>query len=118
MANNETLEERMNTPPASIPDPQNTEQFYTESFSEVLVQSIGYYVVCEFLIGTSNIVVKEGILYAAGMNFLTLRDEQSTQFTVCDLYSLKFVTVYDSTTRPPQLNNNGRTYQNGRTHSR
>ncbi|MCI8649535.1 MAG: hypothetical protein HFG20_05400 [Anaerotruncus sp.] len=88
----------------STSPPQTTSEFYAESFSEVLIKSIGYYVVCEFLIGTNSVTVKEGILYAAGMNFLTLQDPDSDRFTVCDLYSLKFVTVYNS--RPQYGQNN------------
>ena len=102
--------------PNSTP-PQNAEEFYTESFTEVLVRSIGYFVVCEFLIGTGGLVEKSGILYAAGNNFITLYDRESDSYTICDFYALKFVTVYNSRVRPatfiPRQNarmaqNNGR----------
>ena len=79
--------------------PENAQEYYTNSFSEVLFKSIGYYVVCDFLIGSNNIVTKEGILYTSGVNFLTLQDPVNGRFTVCDLYALKFVTIYEE---PPR----------------
>lgn len=71
-----------------------TSAFYADSFSDVLMRSIGYYVTCEFLIGTGGLEQKSGYLYAAGVNFLTLHDVAQNRYTVCDLYSVKFVTVY------------------------
>ena len=53
-------------------NPQNTEQVYASSFVSVLTENLGYYVVVEFLIGTSGLVQKEGIRYNAGNNFITL----------------------------------------------
>lgn len=103
---------------ASTPPPQNAEEFYTESFSDVLVRSIGYFVVCEFLIGTGGLEEKSGILYAAGNNFITLYDRESDSYTICDFYAVKFVTVYNSRVRPAAFTprSNARMAQsNGRT---
>lgn len=71
-----------------------TSAFYADSFSDVLMRSIGYYVTCEFLIGTAGLEQKSGYLYAAGVNFLTLHNVENNQYTVCDLYSVKFVTIH------------------------
>lgn len=71
-----------------------TTAFYADSFSDVLMRSIGYYVTCEFLIGTGGLEQKSGFLYAAGVNFLTLHNPENNQYTVCDLYSVKFVTIH------------------------
>ena len=38
----------------------------------ILAQNIGEYVVIEFLIGTENIVRKQGMLYFVGRSFVTL----------------------------------------------
>ncbi len=76
------------------------EELYFESFGDVLRRAIGYYTVCEFLIGTSNLQIKSGILYAAGSNFVTLQNPDDNSFTVCDIFSLKFATIYDSHTPP------------------
>ena len=82
--------------------PENANQFFYESFSEVLSKAIGYFVVCEFLIGNA-IVEKSGILYAAGVNFVTLENPANGSFTVCDIYSLKFATFYDTTEVPEEF---------------
>ena len=87
----------------------STEAYYTQSFSEVLVKSLGYYVTCEFLIGTNSLVERSGILYAAGNNFMTLQEGPTGPFMVCDIYSLKFVTVYNSHVRPQHMHD--RTFQ-------
>ena len=80
--------------------PQTAQEAYYNSFAEVLTQSIGYFAVCEFLIGTGGLVEKYGILFAAGINFVTLYDQENDSYTTCDLYSLKFVTFYNSRVRP------------------
>ena len=84
-----------------IPDTYN--EFYRESFAHVLQESIGYYVVCEFLVGV-EIVRKSGILFAAGVNFLTLLDTRTEGYTICDFYSLKFATIYNRKTIPDSDN--------------
>ena len=95
--------------------PQSAQEAYYNSFSEVLAQSIGYFAVCEFLIGTGGLVEKFGILFAAGTNFVTLYDRDNDSYTTCDLYSLKFVTIYNSRVRPSNFipRQNGRFPQNG-----
>lgn len=81
-------------------DPRTLEQVYQDSFQAVLASNLGYYVVIEFLIGTSNLTEKEGILYAVGNNFVTLYEAETNRYIVCDLFSVKFVTIYNQTTRP------------------
>ena len=87
-------------------DPRTPEQMYQDSFQEVLSSNIGYYMVIEFLIGTSNLTEKEGILYAVGNNFVTLYEAETNRYIVCDLFSVKFVTIYNQTTRPRSRMNN------------
>ena len=94
------LDEILKNDPSDLDPPQTTEQWYTESFADVLEKSIGYFVLCEFLIGNSNLVERAGILYAAGMNFVTLYEPENDRYMVCDIYSLKFVTIYNTRTRP------------------
>lgn len=77
-----------------------------ETFGDVLQEALGYYAECEFLVGTNRIEIKEGILYNAGTNFVTLRDLDGHRYTICDLYALKFVTVHDRVPQPqPQPRN-------------
>ena len=97
------LDEIMKNDPSNMDAPENTNEWYTESFAEVLEKSIGYLVTCEFLIGSNNLVERSGILYAAGMNFVTLQEPENDRYMVCDMYSLKFVTIYNSRTRPRNL---------------
>ena len=79
--------------------PTSYSEFYRESFAHALQEAIGYYVVCEFLVGNS-IERKTGILIAAGVNFLTLQDPRNDSYTICDYYSLKFATIYNRQSIP------------------
>ena len=65
-----------------------------------LAQELGYYVECEFLIGTQNIVRRSGILYLVGVSYLVLYDDVNGYYTVCDFYSLKFITYHNRRTSP------------------
>lgn len=98
--NNSNLDLQPSEPESVIADPQTSAEVYRSSLNSILSQNIGYYVVCEFLIGTNNIVIKDGVIYAVGINFLTLYQEEEDRYVMCDIYSLKFVNFYDSHTRP------------------
>lgn len=87
-------------PERIIADPQNADEAYRASLNATLSRNIGYYVICEFLIGTSNLVVRDGTIYSVGNNFITLYQAEEDRYVVCDIYSLKFITFYDSRTRP------------------
>ncbi len=67
---------------------------------EQLQTAIGYYVSCEFLIGTQTTESRDGILAKVGTNFLTLYQPNLDRYIVCDLYALKFITIYNSTEVP------------------
>lgn len=95
----------MNTPnlgpfesESAIENPQSVAEAAAGSMSAILYRNRGFYVSCEFLIGTANLVTKEGILYDSGNNFLALYDETNDTYTVCDFFSLKFITFYPSRT--------------------
>jgi len=98
--------------PIELPDSptmqeaETAEQAYQNSFQAVLAGNLGYYVVIEFLIGTANLTEKEGILYAVGNNFVTLYEAETNRYIVCDLFSIKFVTIYNQRTRPRSRMNN------------
>ncbi len=84
-----------------LENPQNNQEVANGSMAATLRKNVGFYVVVEFLVGTNRLEVKEGILYSVGINFLTLYDPQHDRYIVCDLYAVKFVTFYNSTTVPP-----------------
>ena len=65
---------------------------YTGSMQQILSENTGKRVVIDFLVGTSNIVRKEGILYLVGISYVVLYDDRADTYTVCNLYSIEFVT--------------------------
>ncbi|MBE7036272.1 MAG: hypothetical protein E7403_03150 [Ruminococcaceae bacterium] len=83
--------------PMNVGNPQTTEEAYLGSFQAALQNNLGYFVVIEFLIGTNGLTEKEGILYAVGNNFVTLYEQETDRYIVCDLFSIKFVTFFRQT---------------------
>ncbi|MBQ7096050.1 MAG: hypothetical protein IJN80_06350 [Clostridia bacterium] len=65
---------------------------YPGSWQQILASNLGEYCYIDFLIGTQNLVRKEGILYNVGVSFVVLYEPKSMNYDVCDLYSIKFVT--------------------------
>lgn len=105
--NNNPMNTAMNNPPRyngmfQTPPQQN---FNTEemrgSMQNILAQNIGEYVVVEFLIGTTLIMRKQGILYSVGTSVVTLYDDIVRNYIVCDIFSVKFVYFYFPGDRPP-----------------
>ena len=76
--------DNFNTPP----QPSFDSEEMRGSMQAILAQNIGEYVVIEFLIGTENIVRKQGMLYFVGRSFVTLYDENVNNFIVCDIFSV------------------------------
>lgn len=70
------------------------------SMQAILSQNIGSFVLIEFLIGTGQMVRKQGILYLVGRSFVTLYDEPANNFIVCDIFSIKFVYFFMPNDRP------------------
>ncbi len=81
----------------------------TTMLAEELQSSIGYYVVCDFLIGTQLLETRDGILNSVGVNFIVLYQPELDRYIVCDLYALKFITIYNSTEVPARNRNARRT---------
>ena len=77
-------------PPIQQGGPTVTDADYIPGF---LASMIGRNVRAEFLLGTSQYVDKTGILVEVGVNFFVLQDVNSRTNTMCDLYSVKFVTI-------------------------
>jgi len=72
------------------------------SMQRILALNIGNFVVIEFLIGTGEIMRKQGMLYFVGTSFVTLYDEAVNNFIICDIFSIKFVYFYMPNDRPRQ----------------
>lgn len=98
-----------------LPDTSDTPlpELIQLSFQEALARNIGEYVVIEFLVGTNMIEQKQGILYNVGVSFVTLFEEVTKTFVICDLFSIKFVTFYLPGQRPPQQSTGQQTMTTG-----
>ncbi len=78
--------------PAATPDRMTKK---SPSFSqEYLREHIGQPVRAEFLIGTDGALIdRTGILTEVGENFIVLKPFGSDDSLMCDLFSIKFVTI-------------------------
>lgn len=94
--NNANQDGGLNTPPQQEFDTPAMQG----SLQQALSENLGQYVVVEFLIGTQTMEQKSGILYAVGTSVLTLFEEESRTFVICDIFSVKFVTFYLPGHRP------------------
>ncbi len=75
-------------------------QAFNGSMQRILQDNIGAYVIIEFLIGSNNLVTREGRLYEVGISYVVLYDERNDQYMICDLYAIKFVTYVNQGRRP------------------
>lgn len=82
------------TTPAPISDqPAQTLQS-TQYMPGYLRTQIGRRVRVEFLIGTTTITDRIGILIGVGASYILIRPEDTDDIMLCDLYAIKFVTFY------------------------
>ena len=70
--------------------PPSTEKGYIPYY---LANNIGRSVRAEFIIGSNQYADKTGVLSEVGINYFVLHDVNSNTDIMCDLYSVKFVTV-------------------------
>lgn len=68
-----------------------------------LQQFIGHYVRIDFLVGTGTFIDRDGVLTRVGVDFVELREVQTGNVIVGDLYSIKFITVYTNNLEQPAL---------------
>ena len=83
----------MPAPPFSGEAPARTvvDINYTAGFLRSIIGSI---VVVDFLIGTNSMADRSGKLIQVGASYIVLEDVVSGAYTMCDLYSIKFVRIY------------------------
>ncbi len=72
----------------SLPNADNSNYL-----QEYLKSMIGRLVKIDFLIGSDNLICKEGILKEVGTDYIVLELLQSNDLLVGDLYSIKFVQI-------------------------
>lgn len=70
---------------------------YQGSIQQIMRDNIGQYMDVEFLIGTTGLTTRSGQLTNVGVSYIVLYDRSKDRYTICDLYSIKFVTIYDPT---------------------
>lgn len=64
---------------------------YTQGY---LKTQIGRKVKVEFLIGTSMLIDREGTLVDVGTSYIIIRETETDDLLLCDMYSIKFVKFY------------------------
>lgn len=64
---------------------------YTPGF---LRTQIGKRMRIEFLIGTSSFTDRTGTLLAVGASYILIRPVGSDDTMLCDIYSIKFITIF------------------------
>lgn len=79
-------------PPDAMEDPTLKNINFTQAY---LRTQIGKRVKIDFLIGTNLFIDKEGTLLEVGISYVVIREATSNAKVMCDLYSIKFVTIYD-----------------------
>ena len=67
-----------------------TNNIYTPAF---LREQIGKLMRVEFLIGTTNLTDRIGVLEDVGASYILLRSVESNNLIYCDIYSIKFITI-------------------------
>lgn len=68
---------------------------YQGSIQQIMRDNIGEYMDVEFLIGTGGLTTRSGVLTNVGVSYIVLYDRQNDRYMICDLYSIKFVTIYN-----------------------
>lgn len=59
-----------------------------------LTTIIGRYIKVEFILGTNMLIDREGTLVSVGIDHIVIKEPETDDLVVADLYSIKFVRVY------------------------
>lgn len=79
------------TAPASPTSPTTIGTDYTQGY---LRSQIGKRMGVTFLLGTNIIQDRVGVLEDVGIDFILLREDETSNLVMCDIYSIKFVNIY------------------------
>lgn len=92
------MSENTNQMGINVPADQDFDTLgFQGSMQQILQENTGNYVIVEFLIGSNQLVTKQGILYNVASQFLVLYDDIEARYVVCDIFSVKFVTFLEPT---------------------
>jgi len=72
--------------------PVMTDIGFTQGY---LRTQIGKRVRIEFLIGTNSVTDRIGTLIGVGISYVLIRPAETDDIMLCDIYSIKFVTIYN-----------------------
>ncbi len=72
--------------------PQNNGNL--ESLNGFIKTQIGRKVTIDFLIGTTNMVTKSGLLVGAADDYIVINEENTSDITTCDFEDIKFIRFY------------------------
>jgi len=64
---------------------------YTQGY---LRTQIGRYVKIDFLIGTNMLIDREGTLIDVGISYVIIREPETDDLVLCDIYAIKFVKIF------------------------
>lgn len=81
-------------PTGTVPQPGPPVLRNTDYIQGYLKTVIGRPVKVEFILGTNMFIDREGILVDVGIDHIVIRETRTDDLLVCDLYSIKFVTVF------------------------
>ena len=80
------------TAPTSMTPTTLENEYY---MAGLLTQFIGHRIRAQFLVGTTGPLVDlTGTLLQVGANYIIIQPTETDDMTVCDLYSITFLTVY------------------------
>lgn len=82
------------TPPDFEQEPGAPVQQDTRYTQGYLREQIGKYVKVEFLIGTNMFIDREGTLVDVGISYIIIREPETDDLVLADIYSIKFVKIY------------------------
>ncbi len=78
-----------------IPTPRSITMHHPYQSQEYLQQHIGHNMRVQFLIGSDGTLVdRTGVLVEVGETFIVLQPTDTDDLLMCDLFSIKFVTIY------------------------
>ena len=88
MTQGSTMVQGSSTAPES---PSTIGTDYTQGY---LRSQIGKRMRVTFLLGTNLIQDRTGVLEEVGISYITLRDDETSNLVMCDIYSIKFVNIF------------------------
>ena len=74
-----------------LPTTPVLDTMYTQGY---LKTKIGSRIKVEFLIGTNMLIDREGTLTDVGISYIIIREVETDDLLLCDIYSIKFVRFY------------------------